>query len=175
MTDRIPSLPDVTPLFITIDPERDTGEAVARYVKGTISLSLPCTVLRRVAVLCSVLSSVTKQMTGLYQSWLWVEEFNMANVLHFCLEFSSKLIGLTGTKEQVEQVARAYRVYYSSGPKDEDNDYIVSKHRAYGRVLYYSQIHSLILKPEETILIIQSQILHNKCLFIFIATTKCLN
>lgn len=34
VTDRIPSLPKLTPLFITIDPERDSEEAIARYVKG---------------------------------------------------------------------------------------------------------------------------------------------
>lgn len=71
--DKIKSLPNLTPLLITIDPDRDTPETLAAYVK----------------------------------------------------EFSPKLLGLTGTRAQVEQVSRAYRVYYSQGPKDEDNDYIV--------------------------------------------------
>ncbi|KAK5913565.1 hypothetical protein CgunFtcFv8_008086 [Champsocephalus gunnari] len=71
--DKIKSIPNLTPLLITIDPDRDTPEAMAEYVK----------------------------------------------------EFSPKLIGLTGTLPQIEQVSRAYRVYYSQGPKDEDNDYIV--------------------------------------------------
>ncbi|KAM9394130.1 protein SCO1 homolog, mitochondrial [Pholidichthys leucotaenia] len=71
--DKIKTLPNLTPILITIDPDRDTPEALAIYVK----------------------------------------------------EFSPKLIGLTGTKAQIEEVSRAYRVYYSEGPKDEDNDYIV--------------------------------------------------
>ncbi|KAA0705316.1 Protein SCO1 -like protein, mitochondrial [Triplophysa tibetana] len=71
--DRIKTLPNLLPILITIDPDRDTTEAMSAYVK----------------------------------------------------EFSPKLIGLTGTNAEVEQVSRAYRVYYSQGPKDEDNDYIV--------------------------------------------------
>lgn len=64
---------DITPLFITVDPQRDKPALMRKYLD----------------------------------------------------EFSSKWIGLTGDDEQIGRTAKSFRVYYSPGPKDQDNDYIV--------------------------------------------------
>lgn len=43
------------------------------------------------------------------------------------IDFHPKMIGLTGSDEEIYQAAKAYRVYYSVGPSDDENDYLVRK------------------------------------------------
>ncbi|CAL4140768.1 unnamed protein product, partial [Meganyctiphanes norvegica] len=71
--DGLEKVPNIQPLFITVDPQRDTQKMIKEYVA----------------------------------------------------EFHPKFIGMTGTIEQISQACKAYRVYFSAGPRDEDDDYIV--------------------------------------------------
>jgi protein SCO1/2 len=68
-----PAGEQVTPIFVSIDPERDTPEAMADYVS----------------------------------------------------RFHPRLIGLTGSAEQVAQAARAYRVYYAKVRPRDSTDYLM--------------------------------------------------
>nr|XP_027223883.1 protein SCO1 homolog, mitochondrial-like isoform X1 [Penaeus vannamei] len=71
--DAMKTVPDVQPLFITVDPFRDTKELIKDYLK----------------------------------------------------EFHPKMLGFTGSTEKIAEACRAYRVYFSAGPRDDDDDYIV--------------------------------------------------
>lgn len=53
------------------------------------------------------------------------ERDDVAAMARYVKDFHPRLLGLTGSKEQVAQASRNYRVYYTAGPKDEDQDYIV--------------------------------------------------
>src|SRR6185437_11922950 len=64
----------VAPLFITVDPARDTPSGLANYLSN----------------------------------------------------FDPRIIGLTGSDEQIAAVARAYRVYYSPGQNEQSGADLIS-------------------------------------------------
>ncbi|XP_008046203.1 protein SCO2 homolog, mitochondrial [Carlito syrichta] len=53
------------------------------------------------------------------------ERDDVTAMARYVRDFHPRLLGLTGSPEQVAQASRSYRVYYQVGPKDEDQDYIV--------------------------------------------------
>ena len=68
----------IQPIFITIDPERDTPAVVGEFAAA----------------------------------------------------FSDRLLGLTGTPEQVKQAARAFSVYYAKGEASDEGGYLMDHSRA---------------------------------------------
>ena len=65
---------NIDPIFITVDPDRDTPELLKNYLAF----------------------------------------------------FDERIIGLTGTQEEIEKIANQYHVYYSYQNKDKTEDYVVN-------------------------------------------------
>ena len=86
-----------TPVFITIDPERDTPEVMRDYVEN----------------------------------------------------FSPKMVGLTGSAEQIKAVAGEYRVVYSKAD-DEDPDYYLMNHSVFTYLMMPQTGFATFFRREDT-------------------------
>ncbi|XP_064262290.1 protein SCO2 homolog, mitochondrial [Passer domesticus] len=53
------------------------------------------------------------------------ERDDAAALARYLRDFHPRLLGLTGSPEQVRAAAAAFRVYVSAGPRDADGDYLV--------------------------------------------------
>ncbi|XP_013876184.1 protein SCO2 homolog, mitochondrial [Austrofundulus limnaeus] len=53
------------------------------------------------------------------------ERDDVPALARYVKDFHPRLIGLTGTPEEVKHAGQDYRVYANHGPKDQDGDYIV--------------------------------------------------
>ncbi|SHF06889.1 protein SCO1/2 [Loktanella atrilutea] len=84
------------PVFITIDPERDTPEVMGDYVQN----------------------------------------------------FSDKMVGLTGSAEQIRQAAEAYRVVYGRG--DDDPDYYLMNHSVFTYLMMPDTGFATFFRREDT-------------------------
>jgi len=53
------------------------------------------------------------------------ERDGVSQMKEYCKEFHPELVGLTGNRQQITEACKAFRVYFSAGPRDDEDDYIV--------------------------------------------------
>lgn len=53
------------------------------------------------------------------------ERDGVSQVAEYIKEFHPEMVGLTGKEDKIKEACKAFRVYFSAGPRDDDEDYIV--------------------------------------------------
>lgn len=84
--------------------------------------------LNKLVNMSKVLPKTSALFWILFDLFLFQFNFSLLFLFYFVLfassEFHPKLIGLTGSSDEIRNVARAYRVYYMK-TTEEDSDYLV--------------------------------------------------
>jgi protein SCO1/2 len=106
----------VQPVFISIDPERDSVKQVRDYVKGAYRAA------QRVAPVAALRSTQDLPRQIRRRCGCSRRTHSRARARR-ASEFHPRMIGLTGSREACSAAARAFRVYYHK--TDETEDYLV--------------------------------------------------
>ena len=99
---------EVLPIFISVDPARDSVEQVRKYITGQSGLYV-CT------------------------ARVWIPSlalFNWTSTDHVHLDFHPRMIGLTGDYDSIKQACKSYRVYFSTPPDAKPTDDYLVDHRS---------------------------------------------
>ena len=80
--------------------------------------------LEKTAESVNLLEKLTKRKIQPVFITIDPERDDRETVNDYCEEFHPRLIGLTGTKDQIQKITRLYRVYYSK-TNDSDDDYLI--------------------------------------------------
>eukprot|EP00928_Gymnodinium_smaydae_P028273 TRINITY_DN21602_c0_g4_i1.p2 TRINITY_DN21602_c0_g4~~TRINITY_DN21602_c0_g4_i1.p2 ORF type:complete len:136 (-),score=33.66 TRINITY_DN21602_c0_g4_i1:202-609(-) len=90
---------------------------------------------------------------------------SVAHVDDYCKEFHPRIVGLTGTQEQVKKVSRAYRVYFNEGVKNSEQDYLVDHsiiHYFVNRQGKFQEFFGKNMTAQEIAAVVRRHILQDK-------------
>lgn len=108
----------VLPVFITIDPQRDSPSQLQAYLKG--QSPPPLFSAKR----------YTQEMVIFCYSFSY--NIFLVNLIIYLFErtaeFDSRIVGLTGPDAAIRQMAQEYRVYFRKVEEDGDDYLVESSH-----------------------------------------------
>jgi len=80
--------------------------------------------LEKIAQAVDIVEKITKRKIRPTFITIDPERDDTETVNDYCLEFHPRLLGLTGTKDQIQKITRLFRVYFSK-TNDSEDDYLI--------------------------------------------------